>query len=61
VVSGNDRLTEASRQGCLRSQALCPTFSKELSCRVAMPRNDEAGKCNEIQNVRQNGTRRTVE
>jgi hypothetical protein len=23
---GNDRLTEASRQGCLRSQVVCPAF-----------------------------------
>src|SRR5262247_388569 len=25
-VSGSDRLTEASRQGCLRSQEVCPTL-----------------------------------
>jgi hypothetical protein len=26
VVSGNGRLTEAGRQGCLRSQGVCPTI-----------------------------------
>src|SRR5262245_36129726 len=28
-VSGSDRLTEGSRQGCLRSQEVCPTFSED--------------------------------
>jgi len=30
-VSGNDRLTEASRQGSLRSQAVCPTLAPRFS------------------------------
>jgi len=30
-VFGNDRLTEASRQGCWRSQAVCPTLAQRFS------------------------------
>jgi hypothetical protein len=37
VVSGNDRLTEARRQGCLRSQAVCPVFPKDRIEEVKQP------------------------
>jgi hypothetical protein len=30
-VSGNDRLTGVSRQGCLRSQEICPTLALRFS------------------------------
>ncbi len=46
VVSGNDRLTEASRQGCLRSQEVCPTLAQRFSLfqGVATPHEGSCGK-----------------